>query len=118
MAAPRTAGFVAVRVLWGGLLVTVPGPLFGVVTGRPADRADRRLLRVLGARHIVQGAVAAAHPTRTMLALGGAVDALHAASCGAAALLLPEWRRPALLDGTYATALSGYGLVCARAARP
>jgi hypothetical protein len=116
VATPRTTGFIAVRIAWGGLLAAAPGALFGAVTGRSAGPRERLLLRFLGVRHVLQGVAEAAYPTRRMLELGSAVDALHAASCGGAALLLPDWRRAALLDGTYAAALSGYGMACARVA--
>lgn len=102
------------RLLWGGLLLAAPGLALEALTGRPATRSQERLLRVLGARHLVQGGLDLARPTPGLLRAGAAVDVLHAATCAGAAALSAEWRRAALVDGSGAVAFAAGGLLRAR----
>jgi hypothetical protein len=61
--------------------------------------AARRVMRVLGARHLVQAGVEMARPTPAVLALGAGVDAVHALSClGFAVVGGARWRRGVLLN--------------------
>jgi hypothetical protein len=106
------------RVVWGGLLLAAPGRTLETVTGRPATRSQERLLRVLGARHLIQGGLDLARPAPGLLRAGAAVDLLHAATCACAAALSPEWRRAALVDGTGAVGFAAGGLARARPRRP
>jgi hypothetical protein len=103
-----------VRLVWGGLLLVAPGIALEAITGRPATRSQERLLRVLGARHLLQGGVDLVRPTRGLLRAGVAVDLLHAATCAGAVALSPEWRRAALIDGTGAVGFAAGGLARAR----
>ena len=87
----------AARLGWAAVLLVAPGRVLSAA-GLPADRLTVTVARVLGARHLAQGAVTAFAPTPAITALGTAVDALHTASCLAAAAVSPRWRRAALLD--------------------
>jgi hypothetical protein len=112
---PGLLALAAVRAAWGAALVTAPDRVLTAVTGRPPAPSQRAVLRVLGTRQILQAASGVVRPTRTTLRLGGAADALHAASCVAAVALLPAWRRPALVDGTAALGMAAAGLAFASA---
>jgi hypothetical protein len=112
-----TAGQVGVlvRAVWGGVLLGAPGSVLSITTrSDPAFLGTARIvLRVLGARHIVQAAVEARWPRPGVLALAATVDGLHAASGLALAATDPGWRRSALLD---ATVTIGLALTTARRA--
>lgn len=100
--------------MWGGLLAGAPGVVLVTLDRRPALRSQVVLLRVLGVRHLLQGGLDLARPTRTALRCGAAVDLLHAATCVAAVAFLPRWRRPALVDGTGAVTFAAAALARAR----
>ncbi|GAA0321383.1 hypothetical protein NE235_18705 [Actinoallomurus spadix] len=102
------------RLTWGTLLVTAPGAVLQMITGRPATASQRWVLRVLGGRHALQAGIDLARPTPTVLRLGAAVDLLHAATCAGAVAFLPLWRRPAAVDGTGALVLAAGALAHAR----
>jgi hypothetical protein len=106
-----------VRLVWGGLLVGVPHLVLGVLTGRPATTSQARVLRVLGSRHLLQGGIELARPTRNIIRAGAAVDLLHAATCAGAVAFLPAWRRAALVDGTGAVGFAAGGLARVRRLR-
>jgi hypothetical protein len=106
------------RLVWGGLLVAAPGVALEVLTGRPATPSQEWVLRVLGTRHLLQGGLDLARPTRGLLRYGAAVDLLHAATCAGAVALSPAWRRVALLDGAGAAGLAAGGLFRARRPAP
>ena len=62
--------------------------------GSPSSRV-LLVARVLAARHLLQGAVVAARPSRRMVAAGAAVDGLHGLSMVALAVVSSTYRRPA-----------------------
>lgn len=105
-AAPLPLG---VRSLWGALLVVVPGPVLRGLGGTDQGRAPRRVIRVLGARHLVQAGVEWRLGGRAR-ETGVAVDALHAATALGFGVLDRRWRRAAFTDATIATAFIGLGL--------
>lgn len=105
------------HALWGAALVCCPGPLLSAVAGRPAGRPEKRILRVLGIRHVIQAAVSAAVPSAWVLRAGAGVDALHAATCVGLAVADPRWRRAATVSGVSATAFAAAGLALAGQAR-
>lgn len=78
----------------------------------------RWLVRLLGARVVVQQAVVAISPTRRLVLLGVAVDLLHAVSMVAAAARWPGQRRAATVSAVAATASAALGLAAAPAAPP
>ncbi|TSD99467.1 hypothetical protein FOS14_11810 [Skermania sp. ID1734] len=67
------------------------------------------VLRVLGARHVVQGAISARVGDRALYRLGAGVDVLHALSMVAVAVASPRWRRAAATDAVVATAFAVVG---------
>lgn len=103
----------AVRAGYGLALLVAPGPLLRLAGGSD-ESAEVRVARVLGARQVAQALATAGHPGPVRLCAGALVDALHAASMFALAAVSAEHRRPALLDGSVATALCAGGLVAAR----
>ena len=118
-----------VRAGYGVALVCVPQALIKVtgdpVTGQPAGasraRPSRRACgvgRVLGVRHLVQaGLTAAAHRAEpgspVPLALGAAVDVLHASTMVGLALMDRGARRVALADTGIELALAAAGALTA-----
>ena len=105
------------RLAWGGLLAGMPDQVLRTLTGRPATRSQVSVLRVLGTRHLLQGGLDLARPTRGVLRAGAVIDLLHASTCAAAVAGLPAWRRVALVDGTGAVAFAAAGLARARGRR-
>ncbi|MDN5749977.1 MAG: hypothetical protein L0H64_15925 [Pseudonocardia sp.] len=105
-----------VRVAWGGLLLIAPGAVLAVtIRSDPAFLGTARaVLRVLGARHLVQAGVELTAPRPAVLAVAAVVDGLHAASGLAYGALDPRWRRSALLDAAVA---AGFCLSTVRSAR-
>jgi hypothetical protein len=103
----------ALHAAWGAVLVCGPARLLAL-TGEEPSPAARRVLRVLGARHLGQAVVTAARPGPWMLRAGSAVDLLHAASCAALAVADARWRRAAALGAAGATAMAAAGLAAAR----
>lgn len=85
----------AARLLLGAVGLLIPRsvvPLWG------ADPRSERVVvvaRVLGARHLAQGALLAAHPTRRADIVSAAVDLLHGLTMVALAAASPRFRRPA-----------------------
>lgn len=59
---------------------------------------DARVIRVLGARTLAQGAVLVARPDRRSSRASAGVDATHALTMFALAAVAPRYRRPALLS--------------------
>ena len=94
------------RAGYGAALLCAPGPMIGVVTGKPPSRRARRVARVLGVRHLIQAAVTTFNPGPEVVALGVVVDLLHAASMFAFAAVVPDLRDAELADALAATALA------------
>lgn len=85
----------------GGALLRLPALALRAATA-PDGRRPRAVVRVLGARHLVQGAVLLRHHDRADLLRGAAVDTLHSASCLLYARRLPAARRAAVLAAVLA----------------
>ena len=103
------------RTGWGALLVLVPRvPLAALTQGRQPV-GGRTLLRVLGARHVLQGVATLAVPSALTLHLGAAADALHSASAVAFAALDDRERRAASLDALVAAGWAVASMWAARA---
>ena len=82
----------------GGLLLLI-WPDRAVATLAPdSQRPPRWLVRLLGTRRVLQEVVTIAVPSRRVLLLGAATDALHAASMLVAAVRWPRLRRAALVS--------------------
>ena len=88
---------------WGAVLLTRPRAVAELVAGDSAT-PPTAVVRVLGARRLVQHLLVLATPTRTVVLASAATDALHAASMVAAAVIWPEYRRSALVSASVATA--------------
>jgi hypothetical protein len=84
----------ALRLCVGLVGVVAPGAVLRVIDRSAPPRAGA-VVRVLGARHVVQ-AVVTTDPGRARL--GAVVDAAHVATLLATALFSPRWRRAALAD--------------------
>jgi hypothetical protein len=95
----RRAGVAS--ALWGAALLTVGRDLWYVVDGRRPGTVDEAAVRFLGARHLTQGTLQAAMPSR-FLRLYVAVDVTHAASMFWLAAVDERRRRPALVSGAAA----------------
>ena len=74
---------------------------------------DLRVVRVLGARLVVQSAVTLVRPTREVVLAGAGLDLLHAASMGAARLAFPRLVRPIGVSAASSVAAALAGLAAA-----
>ena len=104
-------GLQMVRATYGVALVLVPGSAIRLVTGRVPSRRACRVARVLGTRHLLQAALTAAAPEPTVLAVGGQVDAVHAASMLLLAAVSRAGRRAALTDALTEAAFAAAGFL-------
>lgn len=91
-----------VRTAWGALLVLAPAVPLRALSGRSDPAGGPALLRLLGARHLLQAAVTIAAPTAWTLRLGAVADAMHSASGLAFAGIDSTQRHAALLDASIA----------------
>jgi uncharacterized protein YjeT (DUF2065 family) len=98
------------RVAWGLLLVTSPRTAARRLTDRNPSELATAILRLLGARHVVQGVVTLVHPTATVVRAGAATDMLHAGTAAAWASWWPDARRPSALDAGIAAAFGVAGV--------
>jgi hypothetical protein len=115
--AARGRAVAAARAGWGCLLLLAPRRVLG--TRVPVPAAAVVVVRVLGARQILQAAVTASAPTGAVAVGSASVDALHAGSCVGFAAVRGPWRRAALTDAVVATALAAVGWSCrGRTAEP
>ena len=95
----RVTRLVAVPgVLWGAAMLLRPGDVTRSVCGGGPEPAAW-IVRVLGARLVIQDLVTLVHPTREVVLAGAATDALHAASMVAAHVRWPEHARPIRVSG-------------------
>ena len=98
---------ITTRVTWGALLVISPQR----VLAEPAPGYVRATARVLGARHLVEGAVLVRHPRRPPPEWSIAIDVLHGLSMLALAAVRPSLRSDAMRSAAGAmtlAALSAY----------
>lgn len=105
----RTA-LVGARLAWGAVLLVSPERVLAETPDRVPGYV-RSTVRVLGARHLVEGAVLARHARRPPPGWSIAVDALHGLSMLALASARPDLRRDALRSAAAAlglAALSAY----------
>lgn len=81
------------RTGYGTTALLAPGFVEHLLTGHAPDERARTVIRVLGARHLLQGAVTA-RGGRGLHLLGCGVDLLHAMTAASLAAM-DERRRPA-----------------------
>lgn len=103
------AGRSAARLL-GGTTAAVGGALMvwphelAVRFSKGTRTPGNGIVRVLGARQLVQGATQVARPNPEVLIAGIIVDLLHASSMLALSVFWTAYRRPALSSAAVATA--------------
>ena len=110
---PASRMLTAARAAYGLLLVCRPASSPELAGGPPADELTRDVVRVLGARHLVQAGLTGWSPSSRGLRTGAVVDALHAASMLPLAVASREHRRAALVSATTATLLAVAGMAAA-----
>ena len=100
----------AVRAAWGSLLLVFPGAVLRRMGGADEGVAPRRVMRVLGARHLVEAGAEwrLGYPARRV---GIGVDAIHALTSLVFGVSDERWRRAAFTDALIAGAFVGLGLV-------
>jgi hypothetical protein len=101
------------RAVLGAALLGRPGSAAALL-GQERDSRRHPVLRVLGARHLVQAALLLGRPTRGVVTAAVAVDASHLASCLLLAAVSSTRRRPALREAAVEAAV----LVGTAATRP
>jgi hypothetical protein len=97
------------RACYGGALLAAPDRLAGQLAGGRLTTATRRSMRILAARQLVEAAVCAVRPTRSVLRLEADVDVVHAATMAVMAVATRHRssRRAAALNVATATAFVG-----------
>jgi len=74
-----------------------------------SDRCGRLVMRLLGARHIVQGALVASNPSSRAARRGAVIDLVHACTAVALGVLDRRQRRLAFTEGCVAAAFAVAG---------
>jgi hypothetical protein len=97
-----------IRVGWGMTLLIAPGPVLRLFGGSDEGRVPREVMRVLGARHIVQAGAEYRLGGRARK-IGVGVDLLHGATSVVYGIVTPPWRRAALIDASVATGFAALG---------
>ncbi len=93
------------RAAYGVTELLAPGSLERLLVGTVADDRARVVIRILGARHLLQ-AMVTARGGPTLRRLGGGVDTLHALSMAALAATDPKRRRAAAVNAAIALAFA------------
>jgi hypothetical protein len=111
-------GIDLLRGAWGLVSLLRAGAVVDVLRAPGTPRA-RAVVRVLGARHLVQLVATRVLPSRGCRAGGAVVDGLHALSCLVLAAVSPTWRRGACADAVVAGVFAALGAgATARPQRP
>jgi hypothetical protein len=100
---------VLARVTWGTLLLAAPGLVLHALGGVDAGVGPRRLMRVLGARHLAEAVVDVRYPAVRRWA--AAVDGIHACTVAGLAIVSPRWRRAATADAAVAGTFAALGIL-------
>jgi phytoene dehydrogenase-like protein len=104
-----------VRSLWGAVLLSRPRRVGDALGLELADAAPGRgVVRLLGGRHLAQALVTAARPTGGVVALGAAVDGLHALTALGWGVVDRSHRRAGLTDAGLAASFGVAGALVAR----
>lgn len=107
----------AVRAAFGALQLLAPALLADRVVAHRLDGRARTVLRVLGARHLIQALGSGRTPTRAVLALGAEVDLLHAVTSIALGIADRPRRRVAFTDAFVAGSFAAAGALAAHTSR-
>ncbi|ANS28696.1 hypothetical protein R1CP_20080 [Rhodococcus opacus] len=102
-----------IRVGYGLLQLSAPNLVPARVLGAPLRGHEQVVVRLLGARHLLQAAITTALPTPSVLRYGAGVDAAHAASMMVAALDRRR-RRTAVAETVCASVFTIAGVRAAR----
>ncbi len=100
-----------------GTFVTAPRAA-AAAAGNLGPTPDPRIVRVLGARQVVQGAVTFGRPEASTVGVGAAADIAHALSMIALGFAVPRYRRPALISALLAGATAALGGLTLLGERP
>lgn len=93
------------RAALGVTLLLAPGRVFELASGRAASRGQARVVRILGARHLMEVAGLSVRPQADGIVRR--VDLAHAASMVGLAICSPTYRRPALVSAAVAIGVAG-----------
>jgi hypothetical protein len=102
------------RLVWAMALLCWPERVIAALGGEVTSQS-RRIGRVLGVRHFLQG-VAEVSVWPRGRRFGSIVDAVHASSVAVSSLITPRWRRPLERDAAVAASFAIAG--ASRAPRP
>ena len=94
------------RAAYGITLLAVPDRVVRAFGGDPTDATVTVMARVLGARHLLQALVIGKDPGAFRRYGAAFVDAMHAASMFGVAKVDPLRHKPALIDGSIASAFA------------
>lgn len=107
------------RAAYGLCQLAFPTMIFRAAVGYQPEPRVRAVIRILGARHLLQALITGAAPTSRALHLGGGVvDSLHSASMVALAIADRRRRRVAALDAMAAGLFACTEFARARLGRP
>lgn len=106
------------RAAWGVALLADPDGVLGTVHGLTVDRRSRVVARILGARHLAQATLSGRRPSPEVLAMGAWVDAVHALTAVALAVVDPGRARAGVTDAAIAAGWAGAGYRDLRRAAP
>lgn len=111
-------GLTALRAAWGVLLLAAPARVLGAMERTDQTRAQRVVARILGARNVVQAAVAWGVGGPGIRREGAVVDGIHALTSLGTAAASRRWRRLALTDAAIAAGLAVAGVRAAGQVQP
>ncbi len=94
----------------GAVALVAPQQVATLVGGR-GTAPDARLVRILGARQLAQGAAVLIHPAPALVAAGCGIDVVHGASMVLAARIWPAHRTAALISATAAGTVAVTGVL-------
>ena len=98
-----------VRGGWGAACLLAPAAVAGRVGGPVPDDREQLVVRILGARQLVQAVLSGARPTPVVLAVGAWVDCVHSLTALALACTDGRRRHVGLADAGVAAAWAGLG---------
>ncbi len=99
----------------GAAALLRPGDVAELVSGTGAV-PDTAVVRILGARQLLQGSAILIRPTPLLLVGGLIIDVLHATSMVAAAVIWPGYRRSAVASAAVAGTSGAAGAAILRGA--
>lgn len=90
------------QCLLGAALLSRPGPIARGLGGSSGSAPPRWVVRVLGGRLFIQGAVTITLPGAETQWSSAAVDGIHGASMLLVAAISPRYRRAAVINAAFA----------------